>query len=135
MSKRGLRERFSDRRQRMLTDLEFESTPALVLGAIVIGVLAGVFAPHVKSRSDANSLQALYAGLFAGVIAVLAIYAGLAKRRGSRMRRAGLLMALIGCVAALAGLAHLPLDAYRYAFAVTVTAVAFQVLCVIALVW
>ncbi len=135
MSRQGLRERVSDRLDRALTDLKFESAPVLALGTIVIGVLGGVFSPHVESRSDANSLQGVFIGLLAAVIAVLAIYAVLAKRRGGRARRVALLVAVVGCVAALAGLANLPLDVYRYVFAVTVAAVAFQVLCAVALVW
>jgi hypothetical protein len=135
VSRQGLRERVSDRLERTLTDIELESAPVLALGAIVIGVLGGVFSPHVESRSDANSLQAVFIGLLAGVIGVLAIYAALTKRRGGRARQAALLVAVVGCVAALAGLANLPLDAYRYVFAVTVAAVAFQALCVVTLVW
>jgi hypothetical protein len=133
MNSAGRRKRFSDLVRRLRTDLELNSVPALVLAAILIGVLAGLFAPEVHSRADANALVAVFVGLLAGVVAILAVYAVVANWKGARNRRFALLVAGLGCGAAVAGLFSMPLDAYRYAFAVSVAAFLDQVLTVIVL--
>src|ERR1039457_4453444 len=92
----------SDRLRQIRTMLEVNPVPALLVVALVLGVGAGLLAPEVSDREQANSLVGLFVGLLAANATVLALYVGINKRIRKRLRKTSLIVLGAGCLVCVA---------------------------------
>jgi hypothetical protein len=131
MSSGSWRRRSKDFIRRRLTELEQNSAGGIAGAAIVVFALAALLAPDVHSRSDANDLSGVFVGLLVGAIGFFGTYAAVVKTKSKRVLLWALIVGVAGLAAAVAGLLQLPLEAYRWAFAVAVSAIVYEGLMVL----
>lgn len=131
MSSGSWRCRSKDLIRRRLTELEQNSAGAIAVVAIAVFALAALLAPDVHSRADANDLSGVFVGLLVGAIGFFGAYAAVVKKKNKRVQLWALIVGVAGLAAAVAGLLRLPIEAYRWAFAVAVSAIVYEGLMVL----
>jgi drug/metabolite transporter (DMT)-like permease len=131
MSSASRRRAVKDFLVRRHTDLVDRADWAVAICAVVVFVLAAIFAPDVQSRADADDLGAVFGALLGALAALLVAYAAVTTRRKGRLRARALVIAILGIGAALAGLLQIPLDLYRWAFALAVASTAYEALAIL----